>query len=382
MGAPTDIPYKIIDNLASLRGLAKTLEHAKAIGVDLEADSLYHFKEKVCLIQLATGNVNAVIDPLVIEDVSVLKPIFKQRDSQKVFHGSDYDIRSLFRDFRITVDNMFDTELASRFLGFKETSLEAVLKNKFNISLDKRYQRKDWSKRPLPEEMIAYAVKDVGFLVPLAEQLKAELREKGRLYWVYEECKYLSKVRPNTADSNPLYVYFKGAGKLNSRSLAVLEALLQYRRNLAQKKDKPLFRIISSRSLMDLAEKKPVSIKQLEKTNALSPKQIGMYGQGVIDAIKRAMKLPSNVLPVYPRKKAPIVSVAVAKRVRALRQWRDTQAKKLTIDPALILTKSLISTLAFQRPLNLRHLSKIKELRRWQVEEFGNDILTLIKSAP
>jgi ribonuclease D len=107
-----------------------------------------------------------------------------------------------------------------------------------------------------------------------------------------------------------------------------------------------------------------------------------MYGQGVIDAIKCAMKLPSDVLPVYPRKKAPIVSVAVAKRVRALRQWRDTQAKKLTIDPALILTKSLISTLAFQRPLNLRHLSKIKELRRWQVEEFGNDILTLIKSAP
>jgi ribonuclease D len=382
MGAPTDIPYKIIDNSASLRSLAKTLEHAKAIGVDLEADSLYHFKEKVCLIQLATGNVNAVIDPLVIEDVSVLKPIFKKRDSQKVFHGSDYDIRSLFRDFRITVDNMFDTELASRFLGFKETSLEAVLKNKFNISLDKKYQRKDWSKRPLPEEMIAYAVKDVGFLVPLAEQLKAELREKGRLYWVYEECKYLSKVRPNAANSNPLYIYFKGAGKLNSRSLAVLEALLQYRRNLAQKKDKPLFRIISSRSLMDLAEKKPVSIKQLEKTNALSPKQIGMFGQGVIDAIARAMKLPSNVLPVYPRKKAPIVSVAVAKRVRALRQWRDTQAKKLTIDPALILTKSLISTLAFQRPLNLRHLSKIKELRRWQVEEFGNDILTLIKSAP
>jgi len=382
MVAPTDIPYKNIDNSASLRSFVKTLENAKAIGVDLEADSLYHFKEKVCLIQLAAGNINAVIDPLVIEDVSVLKPIFKKRDNQKVFHGSDYDIRSLFRDFRISVDNMFDTELASRFLGFKETSLEAVLKNKFNISLDKKYQRKDWSKRPLPEEMIAYAVKDVGFLVPLAEQLKAELQEKGRLYWVYEECRYLSKVRPNTANPDPLYIYFKGAGKLNSRSLAVLEALLQYRRNIAQKKDKPLFRIISSQSLMDLAEKKPVSIKQLEKTKALSPKQIGMYGQGVIDAILRAMKLPSDVLPVYPRKRAPIVSVAVAKRVRALKQWRDTQAKKLTIDPALILTKSLISTLAMQRPLDLRHLSKIKELRSWQVEEFGNDILTLIKSAP
>jgi len=378
MVASTDIPYKIIDNSASLRGLVNTLQHAKAIGVDLEADSLYHFKEKVCLIQLATEKINAVIDPLVIDDISVLKLIFKKRDSQKVFHGSDYDVRSLFRDFRITIDNMFDTELASRFLGFKETSLEAVLKNKFNISLDKKYQRKDWSKRPLPEEMIAYAVKDVGFLVPLADQLKAELQEKRRLHWVYEECKYLSKVRPNTADSHPLYLYFKGAGKLNSRSLAVLEALLQYRRNVAQKKDRPLFRIISSRSLMDLAEKKPVSMKHLEKTNALSTKQIAMYGQGVIDAITSAMKLPSSALPVYPRKRAPIVPVTVAKRVKRLKQWRDTQAKKLTIDPSLILTKSLISTLALQRPPDLRQLSKIKELRNWQVKEFGTDILTLV----
>ena len=130
---------------------------------------------------------------------------------------------------------------------------------------------------------------------------------------------------------------------------------------------------------MDLAEKKPVNLKQLERTNALSSKQIAMYGQGVIDAITKAMKLPPKALPVYPRKRAPIIPAAVAKRVKALKQWRDIQAKKLTIDPSLILTKSLISTLAFQRPPNLKHLSKIKELRNWQVKEFGNDILKLIK---
>jgi ribonuclease D len=216
---------------------------------------MYHFKEKVCLIQIAAHNINVVIDPLVVKDLSPLKPIFKRRDIRKIFHGADYDVRSLFRDFRITINNLFDTELACRFLGFSETGLEAVLKNKFDVALNKKYQRKDWSKRPLPPDMIAYAAKDAGYLLPLARSLKAELEERGRLWWVLEECEYLSKVRPNTNNTGPLYMHFKGAGKLNPRSLAVLETVLQLRREIAQKKDKSLFRIFSSRSLLDLAEK-------------------------------------------------------------------------------------------------------------------------------
>jgi ribonuclease D len=379
MEAITDIGCEIIDTPSKLKNFVRTLIHEKAIGVDLEADSMYHFKEKVCLIQMATKNTSVVIDPLMIKDLSVLKPIFKRRDIQKIFHGADYDVRSLYRDFQITVNNLFDTQLASRFLCFQETGLEAVLKNKFGVSLDKKYQRKDWSKRPLPEDMIAYAAKDVFFLVPLAENLKAELKKRGRLSWVLEECEHLSKVRSIIKDSEPLYLNFKGAGKLNSRSLAVLEALLQYRRNVAQNKDKPLFRIMGSRSLMDLAVKKPSSLKQLDRTKILSPKQISMYGQEVIKVIANAMKLRAKDLPVYPRKKAPIVPIEVAERVRALRKWREIQAENLKLDPALICNKSLIITIATQRPMNTNRLAKINELKDWQIKKFGNDIVDILK---
>jgi len=171
--------YNIIDSGSQL--------NEAAIAVDVEADSMYHFKEKVCLIQMATANVNVVIDPFVIKDLSALNPIFKRKDIQKIFHGADYDVRSLYRDFTISINNLFDTELASRFLGFPGTGLEAVLKKKFAITLDKKFQRKDWSKRPLPREMIAYAAEDARYLLPLARDLKAELKEKGRLSWVDEE---------------------------------------------------------------------------------------------------------------------------------------------------------------------------------------------------
>lgn len=371
--------YKIIDNGSQLADLVDRLKNETAIGVDVEADSMYHFKEKVCLIQMATARINVVIDPLVIKDLSALKPIFKSKKIQKIFHGADYDVRSLYRDFKISINNLFDTELASRFMGFSETGLEAVLKKRFAISLDKKFQRKDWSKRPLPREMIDYAAEDARHLLPLSRDLTAELKDKGRLAWVKEECEILSNVRPSTNGNQPLYLNFKGAGKLDPRSLAVLEALLQNRREIALKKDRPLFRIIGSRPLLDLAQSKPTNKKQLDKSGALSPKQIDMYGRQLIEVINHAIKIPQKDLPVYPRRKAPRVPAAAAERVKSLRRWRDRQAQKLAMEPSLILTKSLISTLAVQKPARMTDLSRIPEIKKWQIREFGRDILAALK---
>ena len=371
--------YKIIDTFNALKNLARTIEKEKAIGVDLEADSMYHFKEKVCLIQMAAPGINVVIDPLTVRDLSPLKPIFNRPDVCKIFHGADYDVRSLYRDFDITINNLFDTELASRFLGYSETGLEAVLKNKFDVALDKKFQRKDWSRRPLPQDMISYAAKDARYLLPLAEILTSELEELGRLGWVREECEYLSNVRPNTSNTDPLYLHFKGAGKLNSRNLAVLETLLQYRRQVAVKKNKPLFRIFGNRSLLELADKKPPNLKQLEKTRAMSPKQISMYGPGLITAIQDAMQIEQENLPVYPRRKSPRVPMIVAGRVKALRSWRDEQVDRLALDPALICTKALMNTIAQQKPRKVSDLSAINEMKNWQKKEFGPDIVQVMK---
>ena len=370
--------FTIIDTKSALAALARRLQKQKMIGVDLEADSLYHFKEKVCLIQIAAEDFNIVIDPLKIKDLSALKPVFKNGDVQKIFHGADYDIRSLYRDFKITVNNLFDTQLACRFLGMGETSLEAVLKSRFDVHLNKKYQRKDWSQRPLPQAMISYAAEDACYLIPLAVELESKLVKTDRLAWVLEECEYLSRVRPASNDSQPLFVSIKGAGKLDPRSLATLDALLQFRKNIAQKKDRPLFKVIQNKALLQLAAERPQNLKQLENTQALSANQIKMYGQNIIKAVGTAVKIPSENLPTYPRRKAPSVKPDVGKRVKALRDWRDDQADRLKIDPALLFTNALISTIAVKNPGNIKSLSKIKELKNWQISEFGKEILKIL----
>jgi ribonuclease D len=370
---------RIIDTLSELEKAAGEFEREKAVAVDLEADSMYHFKEKVCLVQIATEELPVMVDPLMIKDLSPLKPLFSNPGIRKVFHGADYDIRSLYRDFNICVNNLFDTELACRFLGLKESGLQAVLKMFFNIDLDKKYQKKDWSKRPLPKEMTAYASKDVMYLLPLADILTRQLEEIGRLDWVREECDDLAKVRPDLTNEGPLFLKFKGAGRLKSRSLAVLEALLQFRKRVAEEKDRPLFKIISNDSMVKIATVRPVTLRHLKRINALSDKQMLMYGHDVIQAVAGALKIPDDELPVCLSKKPPELPRGAPKRIKALKTWRASTARTLKIHPGMLCNNALITAVAVNNPVDENALDAIAGMKQWQKKVFGKEIVRALK---
>lgn len=369
----------VIETPAALAKLSEKFQNAPAVAVDLEADSMYHFQEKVCLIQMATSQSSAVVDPLRLRDLESLRPVFANPTIEKIFHGADYDVRSLFRDFGIEIAHLFDTQIACKFLGLKETSLEAVLQARFGVTLNKKYQRKDWSKRPLPKEMIAYAADDVRYLLPLAKMLVDELKDKGRLAWVQEECDLLSRVRSPQNNHEPLFLGFKGAGRLSSRSLAVLEALLQFRRRVAENKDRPLFKVLSNKSLLQLAVEKPANAKRLDESGVLSSKQLKMYGEELAEAIHYAQQIPSDDLPVYPRKKNRAVHPAVPDRIKALKNWRDKKARALDVEPAVLLNKNMMTALATEKPVKPQALDAVKELKEWQKNEFGNEIVGVLK---
>jgi len=371
--------YQMIDTAAGLEKAVGTLEKEKVIAVDLEADSMYHFKEKVCLIQLATKKISVVVDPLQIDDLSPLSSLFSNPDIQKIFHGADYDVRSLYRDFKIKINNLFDTELACRFLGIKETGLKAVLKAFFEISIDKKYQKKDWSKRPLPKEMVEYASKDVIYLLPLAKILIDKLEEIDRRSWVLEECHNLSKVRSILSDEEPLFLKFKGAGRLKSRGLAVLEALLQYRKTVAEKKDRPLFKIIGNDSIMKIATARPATLRRLKGLKALSGRQISMYGNDLIQVVAGALKLTESELPVYPRKTVSPIPSEVLERIKVLKSWRDSKAVALNMDSGMVCNNALITAIALKNPEDKKSMGTIKEMKKWQKTAFGREIITVLK---
>ncbi len=374
-----DPPYELIDTPAGLGRLARSLENLDTLAVDLEADSMYHFQDRVCLIQLATRRQIYIIDPIRLKSLEPLKPFFSDSRIRKVFHGADYDIRSLFRDFGIVIHNLFDTELASRFLGIRQSGLDAVIHSFFKVKLEKKYQKKDWSKRPLPHDMINYAAKDVEYLLQLSEILENLLISEGRLSWVEEECRLLSKVRPNTNHDVPLFLNFRGAGKFFSRDLAILEEVLIWRREMARKKDRPLFKILGNRHIISLVHKKPCSNKELIESKTLSSKQLHMFGSMLLQAIERGLNTPDDCLPVYPRRRSPRISEAASRKVGRLKTWKEAKAKSLSIDPALVLNKSQIMEIVEAGPVGLSDLNGIDGLKTWQFREFCEEIIGCLK---
>ena len=172
---PLPLPI-MIDSDQALHHLVETLRACHLIGIDMESNGLFAYREKVCLIQLSTVDQDYLIDPLEIEDMSPLGELTANPKIEFVFHASDYDIGSLKRDFGYEFARIFDTMMAVRFLGQQKVSLANVLEHYFEIEIDKKYQKANWMKRPLSEEAKHYAQMDTHFLPALRDILYQELQ--------------------------------------------------------------------------------------------------------------------------------------------------------------------------------------------------------------
>jgi ribonuclease D len=254
----------------------------------------------------------------------------------------------LYRDFKIEVNALFDTQIAGRFLGLRDIGLASLLKERLNITLKKKYQKKDWSQRPLPAPMLEYAVHDTCYLLgPVARTLRTELRETGRLSFVEEECQLQTTVRGAEPNDQPLFLKFNGAGRLDRRSLAVLEALLQFRDKAARRRDLPLFKVMGNSQIMVLAKRKPVKMADLQGIRGFSRKQINQLGEGILKAVHparwRCPKMPFRFIREKNLKKSALKWGSGSKR---LKEWRDRRGNEMGVDPALICTNAQAKILA------------------------------------
>jgi len=372
------ISYRYINDFSVLAHEAGTLLDEKSIGVDLESDSLFHYTEKVCLLQISTDKKNLLIDPLAIKDLSPLEPVFSSKGIRKILHGSDYDIRSLYRDFKIEVCSLFDTQIAARILGYNETGLASLLKEHFNIKLEKKYQRRDWSKRPLPPPMLTYGVYDTCYLIPLSRILEEHLIEKDRFEWFEEECELLSRVRFTQTCEEPFFMKFKGARKLTPINLAILEEILKFREDLAMKKDRPPFKVLRNDQILSIATEEPSSLNDLRY---LSDSQIKKMGKIILDKVEEALKIPEKDLPRYPKSESKPVEPGLNRNIKVFKIWRSKTALKLALDPSLLCTNAQIQELVQACPEDVSRLRKLDILKKWQVNLFGKDVCRLLRES-
>lgn len=366
---------EMITTADQLQNTAALLKTQKIVAFDLEADSMHHYREQVCLLQISTLEKNYIVDPLVCPDFSPLAPVFSDPAIVKIFHGADYDVRMLHRGFGIEIVNLFDTMIACQFLGEPAVGLAAVLKKRFSVDLDKKYQQADWSRRPLSPEMLDYAAKDTSLLIPLYKELIAELTAKGRLAWVMEECELLSRVRSSERNEEPLSARFKGAAKMKRETHGILEAVLRFRDEEAQKKDLPPFKILGNETVREIAERNPSSVADFNGISGFSPKLVERYGKAVLHAVREGRTLPKDALPVFESRKRVERTIPQDERLKRLKAWRTAKAADLGMDPGIVVNNALLETLSETVPASPADL---KGLKGWHAALFAEELFNLL----
>jgi ribonuclease D len=362
---------------ADLATLAAELHSESVVAVDTESDSLHHYQEKVCLIQVGRRQGPPVlVDPLRLRDLSPLAALAADPSVELVFHGADYDVACLKRDFGFVFANLFDTMIASRFLGETDFGLAACLNRELGVHVSKDERLADWSVRPLDPEREAYAAADVAWLVALRDRLVDRLRQAGREAWVREECRAVAAVSPAVAEPEPAdFRRAAGARDLDPRGLAVLKALFDTREGICRVTDRPRYKVAGDRDLVVLAEGRPTNDEALLDMRAV-PRNLKRRPGPWVDAVRRGLDAPPVVLEPPPARLR--ADPQVAERIGKLRAWRPEAATRLNLDPGLLLPQRLIVALAVDWPSDRDSLAAVEGFRAWRVEALGDDLLRIL----
>ena len=374
-----------VEVVTTSAGLAEAVRRASdhpRVAVDLESNGFHRHPEHICLVQLAVAGSVYIIDPLAIEDMSPLGRLMADGRVEKVMHSADYDIRSLDRDWGFHVAPLFDTSIASAFLGSARLGLAAVLKEHLGIELTKTksMQRSDWTRRPLSNESLEYAADDVLHLAALRDELAANLAKLSRLEWVKEECERLSRVRSQPPDPEWAFLSVKGRSALDPRGLAVLRSLHRFREQEALRRNTPPFKIIPNGKLVELAgspERDPAAVGGLGRFGRGA--DMGRLRAAIHEGLKEGpVRLPKRGKPDTPRL-GPWERDQVAARLQKLKDWRADKGAALGIDPPLVWPTVSLERIA-RLPQSLEEEIAGPDVRAWQAGEFGASLGMLVAS--
>jgi ribonuclease D len=364
-----------VDQPQNLRQVAQELAAQEILAVDTESNSLYAYREQVCLIQFSTHGKDYLVDALALPDLSPLGEIFSTNRILKVFHAAEYDLICLFRDYGFRFDYLFDTMIAARILGYQKIGLGSLLEKYFGIQMDKKYQRANWGKRPLKADMLHYARLDSHYLIPLQDHLRAELVKVGLWELALEDFRRLTQgIEDTTESSEDDFWKLHGARDLNPEKAAVLKSLYQFRESIAEAQNRPSFKVISHQALVELAETCPQQYQDLLKLSALHASQAKRYGRGLLGAIKEG----KQATPVYPPNHTRPHN-AILDRMDALQEWRKHTGQNLGVPSDVVLPRDVLTRIAWAAPKDLGAL----EAQMWDVpyrfNRFGDYIFSIIK---
>jgi ribonuclease D len=365
----------LIQSQPELEALFVRLKGEPLLAVDTEAASFHRYSDRVYLLQVSSRGETAVVDPLAVESLAPLGEALADPEVEIVFHDADYDLRLLDREYGFRATTVFDTRIAAQLLNEPGVGLAALLEKYLAIRLDKRFQRADWSARPLSAEMLEYAASDTRHLPELRDILRAQLDARGRLGWAMEEFALLDDIRWSQANGEPGYLRIKGAKALKGRELAILRELYDWREGVAQRTDRATFRILNNEPMLAIAKQPPADLVALKAIPGISSDQAERRGRELLAAVKRGLEVLEGDLPRVQRTPRKAYDPAFESRLERLKTARNRLAIELDLQPGVLCPNGTLEAIALANPATLEELGRLPEIRRWQWREIGGALL-------
>jgi ribonuclease D len=348
------------------------------VALDTEAASFHRYHDRVYLVQLTAGGETSVIDPLTLDSLAPLGALLANPAVEKVFHDADYDLRLLYHEFRFSAKRLFDTRIAAQLLGEPSIGLGALLQLYFGLTPDKRFQRADWSARPLTDGMLEYAAGDTSHLNELRDILRDKLIEKKRLSWAEEEFVILEGTRWDGGEVDPResFIRLKGARVLDRRGLALLRELYDWRETTASRLDRAAFRIMGNEVLIHLAANPVSTLDELAKVKGVGRDVAERRGAELLAAMERGKAVGEAELPRFERgPRRPEADPAYELRLEKLKVRRNQLATELGLQPGVLCPNGTLEAIARAVPPSVDAMAGLPGLREWQRKELGEALL-------
>lgn len=368
MEKESDRRFVYVDSEALLQELIKNLKEADRVVLDTEADSLHHYYEKVCLIQLSFNCKHYIVDPL--SDISLDEFLSVLAKKQLILHGADFDLRMLKSCYEFTPKKpVFDTMIASQVLGYDKIGLAALVEKFFGVVLSKQGQKSDWAKRPLTEKQLDYAIDDTRYLEVIADKMTEEMKKLERLSWHQECCERLMQVTSKRVKKDPDEEWrIKGSGTQNSKTLVYIKELWKWRDGEAKKVDRPPFMVATNQLILDLAKWLAQNPRaSLVKGPKLPRNLKGVRLLKLEKAIQKAKAVPQDKWPEQKRSKRP-EDLPCKEEIKKLRNACKKVAEDLKIEPSFLAPKSAVIAIVVKRPKEIEQVMKVGNLMSWQVK--------------
>jgi len=366
----TSIQY--IDTPDQLAKLCEQIKKEPWLALDTEFLREKTYYPKFCLLQIATPEWVACIDPIALPQLDTLFEVIYDPAIVKVFHSCRQDLEIFFQWTGKLPSPIFDTQVAAPLLGFQDNPGYAMLVSSLlSVNLNKAHTRADWSKRPLTEAELEYAADDVIYLCQIYQIMVQKLTALGRIDWLKNDFAELTNPALYKVDPETAWFKIKGKNKLTGKQLSIIQTLAQWREKIAQAEDRPKSWLLRDELLFDLAKLQPETVQELANVRGINERSVNRYGKELCQLITAAKNRPP--IPLHEK---------------------DRSAKKTQQEEAILdILTALVRVRAEENALNPTILASRKDLEEllsngddecpllhgWRYTMAGKELVGLLK---